>query len=97
MDVTSVGAFLHKLSAVERAQSRELIAAITLAAAVARVQCMTGPPATIPLGAERDRITALLSRFTGPLTLPTAADPQTYLDTLNPQQLWVELLDDLST
>ena len=96
MDLT-VGhaAFLHELSAVERSQPRELVAAVTMAGTTVRVQCMTGPPVTIPVSAGRDRIAALLSRFTGPLSDPAAQDAQTYPDAPDPQQLWVDLLDDL--
>ncbi|GGG63841.1 hypothetical protein GCM10011374_29170 [Kocuria dechangensis] len=96
MDVTSAsGTFLHELSAVERAQPQGLVTGVTMADETARVQCMTGPPATIPLTAGRTRIAQLLARLAGPVTPPVTEDPETYPEAPDPQQLWSELLDDL--
>jgi hypothetical protein len=96
MDATgSAGAFLHELSAVERAQPQGLLTEIALGANAARVQCRTGAPLFIPLDSGRARIAQMLSHHAGPVTAPPPEDPRTYPDAPTPQQLWCELLEDL--
>ncbi|MHC5557797.1 hypothetical protein [Kocuria sp. U4B] len=89
------GRFLHELSMIERAQPHGLIVGITMGDVAPRVQCVAGPTVTIPVGADRSRITELLSEVTGPLVPPFPGEPQTYPDAPTPEQLWAELLDDL--
>lgn len=89
------GRLLHEVFAVELTQPHGLIVGITMGGEAARVQCVSGPAMMIPLGADRLRITELLSEVTGPLTPPFAEEPQTYPDAPTPDQLWAELLNDL--
>lgn len=89
------GSFLHELSMVERVQPRNLIVGVAMGDVTAHVQCGTAPPVLIPLTAGRFLITQLLSDVIGPVTPPSAEEPQTYPDVPTTEQLWSELLYDL--
>lgn len=98
MDVNNTGgAFLHELSAVERAQPRAVTTGVTMTDKAAQVQCLAGPSVSIPFTAGRGRIAQLLSQAAGPLVRPDVEDPHTYPDAPNTEQLWAELLDDLGS
>lgn len=93
--INAGGRFLYELFMVGCTQPHGLIVGITMGGEAARVQCVSGPAVMIPLGADRLRITELLSEVTGPLTPPFAGEPQTYPGAPIPDQLWAELLNDL--
>lgn len=93
--INAGGRCLHELFTGECTQPHGLIVGIMMGGKAARVQWVSGPAVMIPFGADRLRITELLSEVTGPLAPPFAGEPLTCPGAPIPDQLWAELLNDL--